>query len=187
MKRIYMMPVVLLLGVGLSGCVHTRTYWAERERVDQQVPGIPLPEKPRTRQVLVVEVSEDAGAVPVDKKTAMPSGGEKSSEGQSKVVTDDQATVIVHDSNFSFPSMTKESLTQGGMAGTQGSTVDSTSAVPVDYKVEKDDTLQKIARKFYGSYGKWTKIYDANRAVIRDPNRLKPGIMLKIPVLNKTN
>ncbi|MBF0595345.1 MAG: LysM peptidoglycan-binding domain-containing protein, partial [Candidatus Omnitrophica bacterium] len=52
---------------------------------------------------------------------------------------------------------------------------------PVEYKVEKDDTLQKISKKVYGSYSKWTKIYDANKDVIKDPNRLKPGITLKIP------
>jgi len=53
--------------------------------------------------------------------------------------------------------------------------------VVTGYKVEKDDTLQKISKKMYGSYGKWTKIYDANKAVIKDPNFLKPGITLTIP------
>ena len=49
------------------------------------------------------------------------------------------------------------------------------------YIVQKDDTLQKIAKKFYNSYGKWTIIYQANRQNIKDPNFLKPGIELTIP------
>lgn len=51
----------------------------------------------------------------------------------------------------------------------------------VDYKVEKNDTLQKIAKKFYDSYSKWTLIYEANRDVIKNPNRIRSGIVIKIP------
>ena len=49
------------------------------------------------------------------------------------------------------------------------------------YTVEKDDTLQKISKKVYGSFGKWTEIYDANKDVIKNPNFVKPGTILKIP------
>ena len=35
----------------------------------------------------------------------------------------------------------------------------------------------------YDSYSKWPKIYDANKDVISDPDRIKPGILLKIPEL----
>ena len=52
-----------------------------------------------------------------------------------------------------------------------------------EYTVQKDDTLQKISKKFYDSYSKWPKIYEANRDVISDPDRIKPGIVLKIPTL----
>ena len=50
------------------------------------------------------------------------------------------------------------------------------------YVVQKGDTLQKISNKFYNSYNKWPQIYDSNRDVIKDPNFLKPGITIKIPV-----
>ena len=51
----------------------------------------------------------------------------------------------------------------------------------VSYTVQKDDTLQKVAKKFYNSYGKWVKIYDANKAKIKNPNILRPGTVLTIP------
>lgn len=49
------------------------------------------------------------------------------------------------------------------------------------YTVQKDDTLQKISKKVFGSYGKWYKIYEANKDKIKNPNVLKPGTVLTIP------
>ena len=49
------------------------------------------------------------------------------------------------------------------------------------YTVLKDDTLQKISKKVYGVFGKWTKIYDANKDKIKNPNFVKPGTVLDIP------
>ena len=51
------------------------------------------------------------------------------------------------------------------------------------YTVQKDDTLQKISKKVYGSYGKWYKIYEANKDRIKNPNFVKPGTVLTIPAV----
>jgi LysM repeat protein len=47
--------------------------------------------------------------------------------------------------------------------------------------VRKDQTLSSIAQKYYGSAGKWKKIFDYNRSTIKDPNKLIPGTKLIIP------
>jgi len=47
--------------------------------------------------------------------------------------------------------------------------------------VAKGETLGSISSKYYGSSGKWKKIYDNNRDIIKDPNVLKPGTKLMIP------
>ncbi len=49
------------------------------------------------------------------------------------------------------------------------------------YTVQKDDTLQKISKKLFGTYAKWYKIYKANKDKIENPNILKPGTVLTIP------
>lgn len=49
------------------------------------------------------------------------------------------------------------------------------------YTVQKDDTLQKISKKLFGTYSKWYKIYKANKDKIKNPNLLKPGTVLTIP------
>ena len=51
------------------------------------------------------------------------------------------------------------------------------------YTVQKNDTLQKISSKFYGTTTKWTKLYKENKDVIKNPNKLRPGTVIKIPLL----
>lgn len=48
------------------------------------------------------------------------------------------------------------------------------------YTVVRGDTLWKIAVKFYGNGNRWRKIYEDNKDVLRDPNRLRAGQVLKI-------
>ncbi|NLX23350.1 MAG: LysM peptidoglycan-binding domain-containing protein [Phycisphaerae bacterium] len=50
------------------------------------------------------------------------------------------------------------------------------------YVVQKNDTLQKISQKYYGTTKNWRRIFDANRKAIgSDPNKIKPGTRLVIP------
>jgi nucleoid-associated protein YgaU len=49
------------------------------------------------------------------------------------------------------------------------------------YIVAKGDMLSTISQKMYGTTKKVDKIYEANRDVIKDKNRLKPGMKLVIP------
>ena len=49
------------------------------------------------------------------------------------------------------------------------------------YVVVKGDTLSKIAEQFYGDARLYPKIFEANRDVLSDPNKIKPGQVLKIP------
>ena len=51
------------------------------------------------------------------------------------------------------------------------------------YTVQKGDTLEKIAQKFYGSSRRWPKIYKANKDTLKNPNRLHVGQTLTIPTL----
>ncbi|MFA6378638.1 MAG: LysM peptidoglycan-binding domain-containing protein [Candidatus Omnitrophota bacterium] len=51
----------------------------------------------------------------------------------------------------------------------------------VEYKIEEGDTLQKISKKFYGTYQRWTEIYEANRDVLSTPDRIRPGKIIRIP------
>lgn len=54
-------------------------------------------------------------------------------------------------------------------------------AAPRTYTVAKGDTLSHIAKQFYGDANKWRKIFEANRDVIKNPDLIHPGEVLKIP------
>ncbi|HYN42892.1 MAG TPA: LysM peptidoglycan-binding domain-containing protein [Thermoanaerobaculia bacterium] len=47
--------------------------------------------------------------------------------------------------------------------------------------VEKGDTLGAIAKKYYGKAGAYMKIFEANRDILDDPDKIKPGQKLRIP------
>ncbi|MCW5570197.1 MAG: LysM peptidoglycan-binding domain-containing protein [Steroidobacteraceae bacterium] len=49
------------------------------------------------------------------------------------------------------------------------------------YVVKKGDTLSKIAKELYGDPMLYPKIFEANRDILSDPDRIKPGQKLRIP------
>ena len=52
------------------------------------------------------------------------------------------------------------------------------------YTVGKGDTLSHIAKAHYGRASKWHAIFEANRDVLDDPDRIQPGQVLKIPAID---
>lgn len=66
----------------------------------------------------------------------------------------------------------------------EGVTIADGSTVAGDdhfYTIEKGDTLWKIAEKAYGNGSKYQKIFEANREVIKDPDKIYPGQKIRIP------
>jgi nucleoid-associated protein YgaU len=49
------------------------------------------------------------------------------------------------------------------------------------YTVKSGDTLSKIAREYYGDAAKYNKIFDANRNILSDADKIQPGQVLTIP------
>jgi nucleoid-associated protein YgaU len=49
------------------------------------------------------------------------------------------------------------------------------------YTVKAGDTLSKIAQEHLGSAGAYNEIFEANRDQLSDPDKIKPGQVLKIP------
>lgn len=47
--------------------------------------------------------------------------------------------------------------------------------------VLKGETLSAISYKYYGSASKWRNILDSNPDIIKDANKIKPGMKLIIP------
>ena len=54
------------------------------------------------------------------------------------------------------------------------------------YVVEAGDTLWGIARKVYGSGNEWHRIQQANPIVLKNPDVIHAGLVLRIPKAGKT-
>ena len=51
------------------------------------------------------------------------------------------------------------------------------------HDVVKGDTLSAIAKKYYGDANKYPKIFEANKPMLSDPDKIYPGQKLRIPAL----
>jgi nucleoid-associated protein YgaU len=55
------------------------------------------------------------------------------------------------------------------------------AAEPVFHTVVKGDTLWKISEKYLGKGTRYQEIFEANRPMLSDPDKIYPGQMLRIP------
>ena len=53
------------------------------------------------------------------------------------------------------------------------------------YEIAKGDSLSGIAKKFYGDAKLYTRLFEANREVIKDPDKIYPGQKIRIPLDKK--
>ncbi len=98
-----------------------------------------------------------------------------------------------------IPSVTQEQLQQAGLRKPESS---ASAAKPAEgaarassasaaapsaesrfYVVQKGDTLSGIAKEFYGNGMKYPQLFEANREVIEDPDKIYPGQKIRIPEL----
>ena len=67
---------------------------------------------------------------------------------------------------------------------TGGPAAGAPSAVPSagkTYTVKAGDTLGGIAKEHLGSAGAYMKIFELNKDVLTDPDKIKPGQVLRLP------
>ena len=73
-----------------------------------------------------------------------------------------------------------DGLTVSG-AQTAGTTTAAPASRSTYYTIQSGDTLSKIAKAKYGDAGAYDKIFEANREVIGDPDKIYPGQQIRIP------
>ena len=170
--------LTILSAVLLSGCV-VRSYELTRERVDQDLAG--------NRGYLAGQGSAEE---PKEKKTTRTS----------------QVVELEFRPLIKFESRPKQEITSGPVKlesreseaglGNRGYLTESYAPSIVEpsatgqetiekYTVKQGDTLEKISKNFYGTMRKWHKIYEANKVILKGPNKIYPGQVLDIPVIQE--
>ena len=69
----------------------------------------------------------------------------------------------------------------GSQSVAHKSAEEGTGWVSRTYTVEKGDTLSGIAKKMYGNANKYPRIFEANKPMLKDPDKIYPGQVLRIP------
>lgn len=64
----------------------------------------------------------------------------------------------------------------GGLASAGGGGWESKT-----YTVKSGDTLSKISKEVYGDANKYQQIFEANKPMLKDPDKIYPGQVLRIP------
>lgn len=90
------------------------------------------------------------------------------------VASQDQANKI-WDAIKTIPTWPDEVVADIKATGAAASSAQST------YTVKSGDTLSKIAKELLGNANAYHEIFDANRDQLSDPDKIKPGQVLKIP------
>lgn len=76
-------------------------------------------------------------------------------------------------------------LAAGNVAGVEkiddAIEVEGTAAQSRMYTVKSGDTLSGIAKEMYGDAGQYPKIFEANKPMLKDPDKIYPGQVLRIP------
>lgn len=190
----YGLPLVALI---LSGCV-TRVTPYEADRVDQELKGnrgvvrgkaadLPETERAKTKTIYNIEVELSSRELDKRKRAAEKKGNKGYVTGRKVSGIEPQpvsAAALQPVKPFASPQVVYQTPTDSGSkykkeAG--AGELSGTGTAQKTYVVQKGDTLQKISEKMYGTTKKWKKIFEANKNVLKNPDRIKAGQKLIIP------
>ncbi|MCX5692848.1 MAG: LysM peptidoglycan-binding domain-containing protein [Candidatus Omnitrophica bacterium] len=188
----------ILLGMFfISGCV-IRTYTVEMERVDQEISGnrgVIMGTPPAVSETEQVKKTRTIYNVEVE----LPSGYKTTQEVKDKELYGNRGYVrgnVVPEKEVYVTESGKGQVPDGRFNAGLGSSrmpqivysepssdagISASGAQKEYYVVQKGDTLQKISQKLFGTTQKWQSIYDANKHVLKSPDRIRPGQKLAIP------
>lgn len=179
--------VMVIYGCASTKDVEVRRYTEIRDRVDQEmsegnagyIAGTPQPEDRSdfrtTRKIYVLEVSKVPGEDEETVKVEQPD-----TEAAQDADMGDES--YEKEPEFMIPPKESRAIEEETSVGMESQPLTAKPSAAQQYTIQKDDTLQKISKKFYDSYSKWPRIYDANRDVLDSPDKLKSGTVIQIPV-----
>ena len=196
---------ILLVMFFASGCV-IRTYTVERDRVDQEISGnrgVIMGTPPAVEETTAVKKTREIYNVEVEVPSAYRAPGEERTTNKDKDLYGNRGYMqgkMAPEKEVYVSKSGKEKVSAKRLGNKSGSekmpeivykepssdtgteNLSSSGAKHKEfYVVQKGDTLQKISEKLYGTTQKWKSLYDANKHILKSPDRIRPGMKLLIP------
>lgn len=106
--------------------------------------------------------------------------GKVTLQGQAKSVAAKEKAALIAGNVKGVSSVEDDGIRVSG-AQTAGATTTAAAPQTRYYTIESGDTLSKIAKEHYGDPNAYDKIFEANREVIGDPDKIYPGQRIRIP------
>jgi nucleoid-associated protein YgaU len=80
-----------------------------------------------------------------------------------------------------IPTWQKDIVADIQVTGGPAAAPAAASAAAKTYTVKAGDTLSAIAKEHLGNAGAYMKIFELNKDQLSDPNKIKPGQVLRLP------
>jgi nucleoid-associated protein YgaU len=142
----------------------TETVEVSPQRVNE------LREQNISRMIAQLDVDGEKVAVKVNGDKAVLTGSAPSQEAMEKIV-------LCAGNQYGIGQVDCQMQVEAP-AGAEAPTAESTF-----YTVQPGDTLGKIAQQHYGAASKYMVIFEANKPMLTDPDKIKVGQSLRIPPL----
>ena len=174
----------VLVSLGVLGCARITAQVVEKPRVDQELSGnrgylagsAPAPaSRKTTRQMIQTDIelptTEELNPWKIQKKSP-----------HAAPPAPPAARAPIYPMESPQPAQWQErEVPPEHPRAPKPATVEPIPQPAQTYVVQKGDTLEKIASKFYGDSNQWRRIYKANREKLSSPNRIYAGQKLSIP------
>lgn len=129
-----------------------------------------------TRSVAKLDVDGEQVGVNVSGDSVVLTGTAPSQEAMEKIVlcAGNQHGIASVDCQMQVEAPAQAAAAEASAAADAESTF---------YTVQSGDTLGKIAQEQYGAANKYTVIFEANKPMLENPDKIYPGQKLRIPAL----
>ena len=198
MKNLILCCILLVMFI-FSGCV-MRTYTTEMDRVDQELygnRGVIMGTPPAVEDTTQVRKTRTIYNVEVEVPSAYKPQTECRIKTNDKELYGNRGYMqgsLSPEKEIYVPGGKEEKVPNttrlgGGMNSVkmpeivykESSSASSNEVKKEYYVVQKGDTLQSISQKVFKTTQKWKSIYEANKHVLKSPDRIRPGQKLVMP------
>lgn len=118
------------------------------------------------------EIAENASTMPIENLDVVVDGDTVTIKGNAKNAADRAKAALIAGNIEGISKVNVEDMSVED---------DAVEIHDIYYEIQKGDTLWRVADIYYKDGSRYPEIFEANREVIKDPDKIYPGQMIRIP------